>query len=132
MNDFKIQPIKYKSNITSQMIFTLQTHYKIFLDPRKKFLTHAKNFDPRKNIFDPRSPRKNYDPRKKYFDPRNPHNPRTHVIHAITQPTRFSRLFQKPLSCLKSAFSNQSRSKVQRQNEKKALEFGTKNPLLLK
>ena len=54
-----------------------------------KKLTHAKNFDPRKNIFDPRNPRKYYDPRKKYLDPRNP---RTHVTHVTTQPTQFSRL----------------------------------------
>ena len=35
-----------------------------------------KNFDPpkdtRKNIFNPRNPRKNYDLRKNYFDTRNP------------------------------------------------------------
>ena len=62
-----------------------------------KKLTHAKNFDPRKNIFDPRNPSKYYDPRKKYLDPRNPlpkdpRNPRTHVTHVTTQPTQFSRL----------------------------------------
>ena len=49
---------------------------KIFLDPRKKLWPTQrptqKVLDPRKNIFDPRNPRKNYDPRKKYFDPRNP------------------------------------------------------------
>ena len=51
-----------------------------FFRPMQKVL------DPRKNIFDPRNPRKNYDPRKKYLDPRNPRNsrkidprnPRTH------------------------------------------------------
>ena len=71
-----------------------------------KFCGHAKNFDPRKNIFDPHNPRENYDPRKKYFDPcipRNPRknlthathasmDPRTHVTHVTTQPTRYGRL----------------------------------------
>ena len=43
-----------------------------------------KTLDPRKNIFDPRNPRKNYDPRKSIL---------THVTHAThvkiwpTQPT---------------------------------------------
>ena len=59
-----------------------------------KKLTHAKNFDPRKNIFDPRNPR----PRNKYFNPRNRRNPRKsltnaiHATHVTTQPTQFSKL----------------------------------------
>ena len=44
------------------------------------------NFDPRKNIFDPRNPHKDYDPRKKYLDPRNPRNPRKNLIHATHAP----------------------------------------------
>ena len=50
------------------------------LRPSQKFLTHAKNVDPRKktdprkNIFDPRNPRKNYGPR----------NMSTHVINILT------------------------------------------------
>ena len=56
-----------------------------FFRPTQKIVTHAKThakkFDPRKNIFDPRNPR------KKYFDPRNPRNPRKKLTHATQGPT---------------------------------------------
>ena len=48
--------------------------------------THAKNSGPRKNIFDPRNPRKNYDQCKKYLDPRNPHNLRKKLTHETHGP----------------------------------------------
>ena len=59
-------------------------------DPRKTNWTDSKKFDPWKNIFDPRNPRKSYDPRKKYFESRNPSNPSeklTPVTHATHAPT---------------------------------------------
>ena len=51
-----------------------------FLDPRKTFWSHAKKFDPRKNMFDPRYPSKYYDPRKMLIHVRNI---LTHVADAI-------------------------------------------------
>ena len=50
--------------------------------------THAKHFDPSKNIFDIRNPCKSYNPHnmltyaKNIFDPRNSQNWRKKVIHA--------------------------------------------------
>ena len=49
--------------------------------------THVKNSGPRKNMLDPRNPRKNYDPRKKYLEPRNPRKPRKKLTHATHGPT---------------------------------------------
>ena len=57
----------------------------------QKFWTHAKNFDPckdsrkksdpRKNMFDPRKPRKNYDPRKMLTHVKNILTQLTHATH---------------------------------------------------
>ena len=44
----------------------------------QKFWIHAKKIDPRKNIFDPRNPRKNYDRRKMLTHAKNNF---THVTH---------------------------------------------------
>ena len=41
--------------------------------------THAKSFDPHKNLFDPRNPRKNYDAPKMLTIVRNI---LTHITHA--------------------------------------------------
>ena len=71
--------------------------------------THAEKFDPSKNIFDPRNPRKIYDPLKMLTHVKNilthvthatqvkiwPTHPRTHVTHVTTQPTRLSWLHNK-------------------------------------
>ena len=46
-----------------------------------KKLINAENFDPRKNIFDLRNPR------KKYVDPRNPRRPRKNLTQATHGPT---------------------------------------------
>ena len=52
-----------------------------------KKLTNPKNFDSRKNIFDPRNSRKNYDPRNMLIHVKNI---LIHVTHVTTQLTQFN------------------------------------------
>ena len=52
-----------------------------------KKLTNPKNFDSRKNIFDPRNSRKNYDPRNMLTHVKNI---LIHVTHVTTQLTQFN------------------------------------------
>ena len=59
---------------------------KIFFRTTPQKLTQVKNFDPRKNIFHLRNPRKKNNARKKYFNPRNPRNPRNNLTHATHTP----------------------------------------------
>ena len=53
--------------------------------------THAKNFDPHKNIFDACNPHKKLIHTN--HGPTDPRNPQTHVMTVTMQPMRFSRLF---------------------------------------
>ena len=55
------------------------THAKIST-PTKNFDRRKKNGPMQKN-FDPSKPPKNYDPRKDFFNPRNPRKSLTHATH---------------------------------------------------